>query len=143
WVAALFAAGLVATRPRPRPRHGRAAVGAWATLAALVAALAGLTVGSLRIAAIDRGAFDGPPGSRVSVHGFVTSVPRRSGGVVSVKVQTADGRLALEAPEPVPDLPIGREVAAAGTVKLPAPWQTGYLERYGIRKVIAARRLRL
>ena len=54
----------------------------------------------------------GRPGSRRTVRGFVTAVPRRSHGEVRVRIQTAEGRLAVEAPEPVPDLPIGSQVSA-------------------------------
>ena len=69
----------------------------------------------------------------------MTAVPRRSSGRVAVRIQTAAGRLAVDAVEPVPDLPIGREVVAFGTIRTPAPWEAGYLERYGIRQVLDAR----
>ena len=59
------------------------------------------------------------------------------------RIQTADGRLAVESPEPVGDLPIGRQVKATGTLRDPAPWEAGYLARYGIRQVLDADRLRL
>ena len=65
---------------------------------------------SFASAAIDGGAFHGPIGRPATARGFVTAVPRRSRGEVSVRIQTADGRLAVEASEPVPDLPIGRQV---------------------------------
>ena len=60
-----------------------------------------------------------------------------------VRIQTADGRLAVESSEPVPDLPIGHQVSATGTLRDPQPWEAGYLARYGIRQVLAADRLRL
>ncbi len=77
------------------------------------------------------------------VRGFVTAVPRRSDGEVKVRVQTSDGRLAIKATEPVPDLPIGRQVVATGVLERPRPWEAGYLERYGIREILSARSLRL
>jgi competence protein ComEC len=73
----------------------------------------------------------------------VTAVPRRSQGQVRVRIQTADGRLAVEASEPVGDLPIGHEVVATGALRDPAPWEASYLARHGIRRVLAANRLRL
>ncbi len=132
-------AGLIAARPGERG----AARGAWLALLALAAAAWGLAVGALRLAAIDGGAFHGPTGRPTTARGFVTAVPRRSQGQVRVRIQTADGRLAVEASEPVPDLPIGRQVSATGTLRDPQPWEAGYLARYGIRQVLAADRLRL
>ncbi len=66
--------------------------------------------------AIDRGAFRGPIGRPATARGFVTAVPRRSRGEVRVRIQTDDGRLGVEASEPVGDLPIGRQVKATGTL---------------------------
>lgn len=126
-----------------RPARARAAWGAWMALAALAAGLGGAALGSLRLEAIDRGAFQGPVGRAATVRGFVTAVPRRSAGQVSVRVQTTSGRLTVEAPEPVPDLPIGGEIVAEGAIASPKPWQVGYLRRYGIRQVLSADRLRL
>ena len=130
-------AGLIAARPGERG----AARGAWLALLALSAAASGLAVGALRLAAIDGGAFHGPTGRPTTARGFVTAVPRRSRGQVRVRIQTADGRLAVEASEPVPDLPIGRQVSATGTLRDPQPWEAGYLARHGIRQVLAADRL--
>jgi competence protein ComEC len=138
-VSAICALGLVLARPR----HGQETSGPWIALVVLVATVAGLAVGALRLEAIDGGAFDGPVGRRATVRGFVTAVPRRSNGEVRVRIQTGDGRLALEAHEPVPDLPIGREVVATGVVERPSPWEASYLERYGIQEVLSASSLRL
>jgi competence protein ComEC len=132
-------AGLVAARPKDRG----GAWYAWLALLALAASACGLAVGALRLAAIDRGAFQGPIGQPATARGFVTAVPRRAQGLVRVRIQTADGRLAVEASEPVEDLPIGHEVVAAGELRDPAPWEAGYLARHGISQVLAARRLRL
>ena len=133
------AVGLVAARPGDRG----AAPSAWLALLALAAAACGLAVGALRLAAIDRGAFRGPIGRPTTARGFVTAVPRRSQGQVRARIQTDDGRLAVESPEPVGDLPIGSQVKATGTLRDPAPWEAAYLARYGIRQVLAADRLRL
>jgi competence protein ComEC len=132
-------AGLVVARPGDRD----AARGAWLALLAVAAAASGVAVGALRLAAIDRGAFHGPIGRPTTARGFVTAVPRRSRGQVRVRIQTADGRLAVESREPVPDLPIGDQVRATGTLRDPEPWEAGYLARYGIRQVLVADRLRL
>src|SRR5206468_2999914 len=114
-----------------------------AALAALAAMLAGVGVGALRLKAIDGGAFDGPVGRAATVRGFVTAVPHRSGGEVTVRIETADGRLVVRALEPVPDLPIGRQIVASGRIERPLPWEADYLERYGIHEVLSASWLRL
>lgn len=103
-----------------------------------MAAAAGLAVGAARVAAIDAGAFAGPVGERIAVRGFVTAVPRRSDGEVRVEVATASGRLLVTASEPVPDLAVGHELAARGTIRAPRPWEAGYLARHGIARVVAA-----
>jgi competence protein ComEC len=139
--AALLAAALAMAAFRPRA--GRASIAIWLALVALLAAAAGLLGGAQRLAAIDAGAFEGADGSRVAARGFVTVVPRRSEGTVSVLVQTASGRLLIEAPEPVPELPVGREVRARGTLREPPPWQAGYLRRHGVGEVLEAERIEL
>ncbi len=132
-------AGLMAVRPGDRGVAG----GAWLALLALAAATAGLAVGTLRLAAIDHGAFRGPIGQPTTARGFVTAVPRRSPGQVRVRIQTADGRLAVESSELLGDLPIGHQVRATGTLRDPQPWEAGYLGRYGIGQVLVADQLRL
>ena len=109
-----------------------------ALLCAATAAVAGLALGDARLDAIDVGALDRVSDRPVTATGFVTAVPRRSDGTVSVRVRTADGRLLIEAPEPVADLPVGREVSATGTLKEPEDWQAGYLRIHGIAVVLAA-----
>jgi competence protein ComEC len=136
-----LAAGLGLAVARPGDRGAAAIV--WLALVALAATAAGMAVGAVRLAAIDRGSFRGAVGRPATARGFVTAVPRRSRGEVRVRIETADGRLAVEAPEPVPDLPIGRQVEAVGTLREPEPWEAGYLARYGIRQVLVADRLRL
>jgi competence protein ComEC len=126
-----------------RPRAGRLSIAIWLALVALLAGGAGLLGGMQRLAAIDAGAFEGADGGRVAARGFVTAVPRRSDGTVSVRVQTASGRLLVEAPEPVPELPVGREVRARGTLREPPPWQAEYLRQYGIGEVLEAERIEL
>ena len=73
----------------------------------------------------------------------MTAVPRRSPGQVRVRIQTADGRLAVESSELLGDLPIGHQVRATGTLRDPQPWEAGYLGRYGIGQVLVADQLRL
>jgi competence protein ComEC len=109
----------------------------------LAAGIAGLSLGAMRLTAIDRGAFAGRIGQVATARGFVTGVPHRSNGDVTVRIQTADGRLAVEAHEPVADLPVGREIVATGTLQAPPPWETAYLTRYGIRQILHARRIEL
>jgi len=124
-----------------RPRGDRAGTAPWLALVALFGAAAGMVAGVERLAAIDSGALEATDGSRATVRGFVTAVPRRSDGSVSVRVQSAAGRLLVEAPEPVPELPVGREVRAGGTLREPLPWQAAYLSRHGIGEVLEAERI--
>jgi competence protein ComEC len=133
------ALGLVAFRPR----GGGALAGIWLALVPLLAAGAGVVGGTERLAAMDAGALEARNGSRATARGFVTAVPRRSDGVVSVRVATAAGRLLIEAPEPIPELPVGREVRAGGTLREPAPWEADYLRRYGIGEVLKAESVEL
>lgn len=136
---AVVAGGVLALTPWPRGR------GSWvkAALLALAAAVAGLSLGAMRLAAIDGGASTGPVGHVATARGFVTAVPHRSNGDVTVRIQTADGRLAVETHEPVDDLPVGSEVVATGTLEAPPPWEANYLARYGIREVLRARGIEL
>ena len=138
-VSALAALALAIARPA---RRSHATTG-WLGLVALTATVAGLGTGALRLAAIDRGAFQGASGAPAEVHGYVSAVPRRSSGVVRVRVATDDGRLLVSAPEPVPDLPVGAEIEAEGTIRPPPGWQRDYLARYGIRQVLEARDVEL
>ncbi|MGH2963472.1 MAG: ComEC/Rec2 family competence protein, partial [Solirubrobacterales bacterium] len=126
-----------------RPRRGRFATCIWLSLVALLAAAGGLVVGTERLGAIDAGALEARDGSRAAARGIVTAVPRRSDGTVSVRIETAAGRVLVEAPEPVEELPVGREVRATGTLREPAPWQSAYLERHGIGEILKAERIEL
>lgn len=93
------------------------------------------------MAAIDAGAARPGPGDRVAVEGYVAAVPRRDDGTVAVRVVTPEGRLLVEAPEPVPDLEIGGAIRATGTVRMPGDFERSYLERLGIARIVAARRI--
>ena len=130
---------LVAVRPE------RAGVGAapWLTAIALTAAVAGLAVGAARVRAIDAGAARPALGGPVTASGYVAAVPRREDGTVAVRVQTPDGRLLVEAPEPEPDLEVGGAIRATGTVREPAELERSYLERLGIARVLSADRIEL
>jgi competence protein ComEC len=138
-VSLIASAGLAASRPREGTATRAVRIG----LVSLAAAGAGLGFGALRLAAIDGGAFHGLAGRAASLHGFVTAVPHRARGKVRIRIQTAEGRVAVEAPEPVPELPIGREIGVRGMLRDPDPWEAGYLARYGIGQVLAADRVRL
>jgi competence protein ComEC len=132
--------------PRVATRSGRdlsLAACLWLGLVAVCAFTAGLGVGSMRVEAIDAGAFARPPGSRVRVDGFVAAVPRRADGEVSVRVDTPEGRLLIDAPEPVADLDIGAAVTATGTIRAPAEFERDYLARLGIARVLSSRSITL
>jgi competence protein ComEC len=139
-LAALAAAG--AALAATRPRDGRASA-LWLVVVAALATAVGLVGGDARLAAIDAAALEAAEGSRATARGFVAAVPRRADGTVSVRIETASGRLLVEAPESVPDLPVGREVRATGTLREPAPWQAEYLRRFGIGEVLKAEEITL
>jgi competence protein ComEC len=107
------------------------------------ACLGGLALAAERLRAIDAGAVHAAQPGLVEVRGFATAVPRRARGMVSVRVQTADGRLLVRAPEPVPEIPVGREIEARGILAEPAEWERGYLRTHGIHAVVEARRIAL
>jgi len=141
-VAGIAVAASVLWLVRPRSAR-RLAGGAWLGALLALAGVTGALAGGARLAAIDRGAYAGPPGTRVEVRGFVAAVPRRRDGEISVQVETADGRLLVRTPEPVPDLPAGREVRATGIVRAPSEWEAVYLERLGVQRVVQAERIEL
>jgi competence protein ComEC len=109
---------------------------------AAVAALAGIGLGSLRIAAIDSGALGGTAGQRTAIVGTVTAPPRRSYGEVRVEVDTPRGRVVLVAPEPVADLTPGEAVAARGTLRDPDDFRADELRRAGAAFELAVARIR-
>jgi competence protein ComEC len=117
---------------------GRMAAAAWLALLGLAFAAVGGGIGIARVGAIDAGALDLAPGGHIAVTGHVAAVPRRTDGTVRVQVATPDGRLLVEAPEPLPDLPVGRTVHASGQIRDPAPWEAAWLSRFGIRDVLSA-----
>jgi competence protein ComEC len=137
-LAAALVAGYALWAVRPRGDHPAPL---WLALVAMAAAAGGLAIGGWRLGAIDDGAFRGPAGARASATGFVIAAPRRADGEVRVRVRTAQGRLAVQAREPVADLSIGAEVIADGVIREPAPWEADYLARHGIRQVLVAARI--
>ena len=114
---------------------------AWLGVIALVAALTGLLIGGARVHAIDAGALHARPGQQARIDGFVAGVPRRSRGEVGVRVDTPQGPVLVEAPEPVGELPVGSEVAADGLLETPEPWRAAYLRRQGIAMTLRTERI--
>ena len=137
---ALAASAAALTLIRPR---GEAAAALSVALVAIVGAEGGLLLGAARLRAIDAGAYAPDPGTHLALSGYVAAVPRRSDGTVRVRVQTPGGRLAIEAPEPVPDLPIGDEVRAAGVIVGPPPWLKENLRLHGVSRILRAPRIAL
>ena len=139
-MGALFASAsaLILTRPR----WGGAAI-LWLTLLGFACAGAGLLFGAARLRSIDDGAYMSPVGAHIAVRGFVAAVPRRTNGTVRVRIDSARGRLAIEAQEPVPDLPVGAEVSAAGTIIEPPPWLEDNLRLHGVARILKARQISL
>jgi competence protein ComEC len=139
--AALAAVGILAAA-RPSPVR-RLETGVWLALVASVAAAIGLVGGAARLGSIDSDAFEGRAGSPATATGYVADTPRRSRGEVRVRIQTPDGRLQVEAPEPVEQLPVGSRIAARGTLAEPEPWRAGELRRHGIAMVLSAPQIEL
>jgi competence protein ComEC len=137
--SAVTLAALTAARSTAAQGHRR---WAWVLALAALGGGAGLAAGTLRLEAIDAGAYRAAPGSRQHVQGYVAEVPRRSQGEVRVTVNTPRGRLLLSAPEPVPDLPVGGGVEATGTVRPAADWEADYLARHGVASVLEVPRIR-
>ena len=135
------AACLIALALLPPRASSGPATWTWLALLATAAATAGLGIGGLRLHAIDAGALDLAPGTHVTIDGFVAAVPRRADGEVKVRVDTPEGRLLLQAPEPVADLDVGAAVEATGTISEPSPFERSYLARYGIKQVLQAREI--
>jgi competence protein ComEC len=140
WMLAPVALGVALMRPAAR---SRAAVAGWLALVVLTACACGLALGGERLRAIDAGAVTAADTRPATVRGFAIAVPRRSRGSVSVRVETADGRLLVRAPEPVPEIAVGREIEARGTLSEPADWERGYLRTHGVAAVLDARRIEL
>lgn len=139
-IAALILCSSALAISRPAGAPGAAL---WLSLLALVGVSTGLLIGAARVRAIDTGAYRASPGSRVSLRGYVAAVPRRRDGTVRVRVDTAGGRLEVDAPEPVPDLPIGAGLRASGIIEAPPPWLRGNLRLHGVARVLRAPRIEL
>ena len=70
------------------------------------------------------------------MRGYVTAVPTGRGGEVAVRIQTADGRLLVEAPRAgAATSRSAARSAAAGRCASPTPWEATRLERLGIREI--------
>jgi competence protein ComEC len=60
---------------------------------------------------------------------------------VDIRVDSRAGRVLMVAPEPVPDLAVGSEVSATGTLADAETWRAGYLRRQGISMELRADRI--
>ena len=132
-------AALALAAVRPRAGATRRAAWPWIAAVGVLAAVAGLLAGGERLTALDAAAYSGAPGGRVAVHGYVAALPRPEDGMVTVPVETGDGRLAIEAPEPARELRVGDEVRATGVVRAPEPWRADRLRTAGVSRLLTAR----
>ena len=98
-----------APSPRPWSAPRRELAPSVPSTLVLVAGVAGFLVGGERLGAIAAGAFEGRPGARVAVEGFVASVPRVSAGTTRIPVETrrrpAPRRDARQRPRPLAGQP--------------------------------------
>jgi competence protein ComEC len=141
-LAAVACAGILALAAA-RPRGATGAVAwTWTGCLGIASAALGLAVGNARLVAIESGALDLRPGSRVTVTGYVAAVPKRADRAVRIRVQTGDGRLMVEVDEPAPDLGIGDGIEATGAIRKPQEWERAYLEGLGIATVLVAHEVR-
>ena len=96
-----------------------------------LALLAGLLIGSARLAAIDGGALRSGEGQRVEARGFVATTPRVIGGATRFALATPAGRIGLAVDEPAPGLAVGDRIEAEGRLTEPEPWLAGFGRRAG------------
>ncbi len=134
-------AGLVLARARPggAGRAPAAAALLWLALLAAAGVCAGLGLGALRVAAIDRSAASGEPGERIELAGFVVGPPRAEGGELRIPLQTDRGRLLLVADRAEREPRVGEQLLARGFLTEPEPWRSAYLRRLGIGLELRAR----
>ena len=119
-----------------RPRRGVGAL-PWLVVVTAVALAAGVTAGSARLAAIDAGALDLPPGERVSLSGLVASTPKVVAGATRFILETEDGRVGVSIPGPA-DVDEGRVAVVRGVPRPPGPWERSELARHGALRIVAA-----
>ncbi len=114
----------------------------WIAAVATCAVLGGLTVGSLRLSAIDAGALAPDPGASVALKGPVVTNPRTAAGTTSFVVSAGAGRIGVEATG-LADIPEqGRVVSLAGVVREPDPWERASLARAGAARVVVTDEVR-
>lgn len=136
WLPCLIVAGValaaLARRVPAVPERQGGAAAALLTASLLgLGVLAGLGLGSLRLAAIDAGAFQGPRGEKVVAKGFVAAVPRSGDGELRFPLETTDGRVVVVAAGWPEDLGIGDRVQAKGTLAPPEEFRAAELARLG------------
>ena len=144
WAPCAIAGSLALAVVVARARHGPSAIAVAAGLiaAGAIAVLAGLGLGSVRIAAIDSGALPGAAGQQVAIRGSVTAVPRRSFGEVRIQLDAPEGRVIVTAPEPVADVDVGDGLEVRGVLRRPDDFRAGELARAGAAFELAAGRIR-
>jgi competence protein ComEC len=116
-------------------RNGRAAPAAallWLALVAATGACAGLGLGALRVAAIDRSAATGHLGERIELAGFVAAPARAEDGELRMPLQTERGRLLLVIDDRGWEPRVGERLVARGVLTEPESWRRPYLRRLGI-----------
>ncbi len=101
----------------------------------------GLTVGGARIASIDGGALNEPPGP-VVLHGFATEAPSDSRGTARFGFDSNRGRVLVEtAAGQVAEVTPGSGLEVSGDLGPAAGWMRADLERRGISMVLRADRV--
>jgi len=135
-VLILFAVLLTLARQLRAPRLP------WLASVAGCALLAGLSIGSARLAAIDANALEPDPGTPVAVRGPIVSAPRTSEGTTSFVISVGEGRIGVAATG-LADVPEqGRIVALEGTVRETAAWERAALLRSGVARVVVTDEVR-
>lgn len=103
--------------------------------------LFGTCVGGERIAAIDSGALRDEPGTRVELTGVVEGAIKNSRGITRIPVETARGKVMVEAASVPAGLRTGDGVMVTGKVRTAPDWYRPTLERLGIARIVAADRV--
>ena len=123
---------------RPRGTASCPAAVAWLASAAVLAVLAGASVGAARIAAIDAGALRPPPGTELRVAGVVVTPPRVGSEATRFVVEAGGGRIGVEAVSTPAGLVQGAGVAVRGTARELEAWELGLWQQDGARAVVVA-----
>jgi competence protein ComEC len=135
-VLLLGAAVLALGRPARETTWSPAA--AWLAAVAALAALAGVSLGSARLDAIDAGALQARAGAPLKLRATVDSLPREADEGVEAEIETPLGRALLIAPHGSEGIAPGARLSLRGRAAPPPEWRAAMLRARGIASVVEA-----